>query len=126
MSMHARRTRRWTGLVLSMGLLAVAPLAPGTFRVTVRNQGPAAVDGAEVMLSGGSLLALAPSQGSCTRRPAACDVGALAAGASATVDVVLSPFSMGKSVRALVEATGALDVLETDDAATFAPSAAWR
>lgn len=27
MSMHARRTRRWTGLVLSMGLLAVAPLA---------------------------------------------------------------------------------------------------
>ena len=26
MSMHARRTRRWTGLVLSMGLLAVAPL----------------------------------------------------------------------------------------------------
>ncbi len=24
MSMHARRTRRWTGLVLSMGLLAVA------------------------------------------------------------------------------------------------------
>ncbi|WP_164116073.1 S9 family peptidase [Stenotrophomonas maltophilia] len=27
MSMHVRRTRRWTGLVLSMGLLAVAPLA---------------------------------------------------------------------------------------------------
>ncbi|HDS1581072.1 TPA: prolyl oligopeptidase family serine peptidase [Stenotrophomonas maltophilia] len=27
MSMHARRTRRWTGLVLSVGLLAVAPLA---------------------------------------------------------------------------------------------------
>ncbi|HEL4838619.1 S9 family peptidase [Stenotrophomonas maltophilia] len=27
MSMHARRTRRWTGLVLSMGLLAAAPLA---------------------------------------------------------------------------------------------------
>lgn len=27
MNMHARRTRRWTGLVLSMGLLAVAPLA---------------------------------------------------------------------------------------------------
>lgn len=26
MSMHAHRTRRWTGLVLSMGLLAVAPL----------------------------------------------------------------------------------------------------
>ncbi|MGS7838998.1 S9 family peptidase [Stenotrophomonas maltophilia] len=27
MNMHARRNRRWTGLVLSMGLLAVAPLA---------------------------------------------------------------------------------------------------
>lgn len=27
MSMHTRRARRWTGLVLSMGLLAVAPLA---------------------------------------------------------------------------------------------------
>lgn len=27
MSMHVRRTRRWTGLVLSMGLLAAAPLA---------------------------------------------------------------------------------------------------
>jgi choice-of-anchor B domain-containing protein len=106
--------------------LEVAPLMPGAFRLTVRNEGPADVDGAEVMVSGGTLLALIPSQGSCTRRPAACSVGALAAGASATVDVVLSPFSMGKSVQATVEATGALDLAASDDEVTFASSAAWK
>jgi choice-of-anchor B domain-containing protein len=106
--------------------LEVAPLMPGSFRFTLRNEGPSDVESAEISLSGGSIWSLMPSQGSCARRPAACDVGALASGASATVDVVMAPFSLGVPLHASVEGTGALDEIAEDDAVDVAPALGWR
>ncbi len=107
--------------------LEVAPLLPGVFRLTVTNEGPDAVESAEVSLNGGaSIRSVQPSQGSCTRRTSTCDLGALANGASATVDVTLSPFGFGRPVRAEVQGVGALDGTAQDDAVDIVPALVWR
>jgi hypothetical protein len=105
--------------------LAVAPLSPTDFRLTVTNDGPAGVEGAELFLSGGTLMALTPSQGTCARRQGVCGLGALASGASATVNVQLSPVGKNPNVRASVEATGAIDDQAGDDSVEFAPDMPW-
>lgn len=106
--------------------MEVAQIAPGVFRLTVTNDGPAAVEAADVALEGGTIWSLQPSQGSCSRRPAQCALGPLASGATAIVDVTLSPFAVSRRVRAEVMATGALDGVAADDSVSFAPTPAWK
>jgi hypothetical protein len=99
--------------------IAVTPIAPATFRLTVTNDGPAAVEGTEVSIEGGAIWSLQPSQGSCSRRPARCALGELAGGAAATVDVTLSPLAPSQRLQAEVMAAGALDETPADDSVAF-------
>lgn len=102
--------------------LEVAPLFPGVFRLTVANDGAEAVDGAEVSLTGSTgIRSVTPSQGSCSMRPANCVLGPLAGGASATIEVRLSPRAVAPRLHAEVQATGALDATPEDDAVDLVP-----
>jgi choice-of-anchor B domain-containing protein len=106
--------------------IEVAPLGPSLFRLTVTNDGPADVEGADVALQGGTIWSLQPSQGSCSRRPAQCALGPLASGAAAIIDVTLSPLAVSQRVQAEVMATGALDGTTADDSVRFPSDQAWR
>ena len=83
--------------------------APVAFTATVRNDGPSAAPGvrlAGVLPAGLSLRGATPSQGTCAG--AACDLGPLAAGAQARVELAAdSAASAGGRLVAVVEATPA-------------------
>lgn len=68
---------------------------PLTYTLVVTNSGPNAAGGVTVndlIPATATLVATAPSQGSCTgTRPISCDLGGLASGASATVGVTVTP-----------------------------------
>ena len=101
----------WSALSVALaaspaGVPAGAPVA---FTATVRNEGPSTVPGvrlAGVLPAGLSLRGATPSQGTCAG--AACDLGPLAAGAQARVELAAdTAASAGGRLVAAVEATPA-------------------
>jgi uncharacterized repeat protein (TIGR01451 family) len=73
-----------------------------TYRMTIKNQGPDEAIGVtllDLFPSGSRFVSASPSQGSCTvngkQRTVNCDLGSLAAGTSATVNLVVRPNLLG-------------------------------
>jgi uncharacterized repeat protein (TIGR01451 family) len=99
----------WSALsvALAAGPGPVPAGAPVTFTATVRNDGPSAAPGvrlAGVLPAGLSLRGATPSQGTCAG--AACDLGPLATGAQARVELAAdSAASAGGRLVAAVEAS---------------------
>ncbi|WP_264030937.1 CARDB domain-containing protein [Cellulosimicrobium sp. SH8] len=84
------------------------------FRVTARNDGPSPATGLvlrDVLPSGLTLVSATPSQGTVAPDTGLWTVGALAVGASATLDLVVEPQSIGRFVNvARLEAVSPTDV----------------
>ena len=90
------------------------PGAPITYTLTVQNAGPGtglAVALADTLSLQVSVDAATPSQGDCTllTHGVECDLGTLAAGASATVDVTVTPSAAGTVTSAAAVSAGAAD-----------------
>ncbi|MEX2212118.1 MAG: DUF11 domain-containing protein [Gaiellaceae bacterium] len=72
---------------------------PISYTITVANVGPTAdaddVELADVLVGPATPAAMRPSQGSCTLVPLACSLGTIAAGSSATVDLLAATTGPG-------------------------------
>jgi uncharacterized repeat protein (TIGR01451 family) len=103
-----------------------AALGTGTaYTLTVTNLGPdtAAAAGVVVRLTRGlTLAAVSPAQGSCAGAPTvSCDFGALSAGTSVAVTLVVRPDVAGThAIAARATTAGSLDPAPGNDAATLA------
>jgi uncharacterized repeat protein (TIGR01451 family) len=75
-----------------------------TYRIVVRNNGPAAAQNAtlsDTFNGQATLVSVRSTQGSCARRmPITCELGTIAAGESVTVTVVLRPRDLGRARNA--------------------------
>lgn len=84
------------------------------FRVTAHNAGPSAATGVvlrDVLPSGLTVVSATPSQGTLAPDTGLWTVGALAVGASATLDLVVEPQSLGRFVNvARLETVSPVDV----------------
>jgi uncharacterized repeat protein (TIGR01451 family) len=82
---------------------------PLSYTLTITNNGPSAVSGAQVhdtLEFGVDLLSATPSQGRCQQiAPVVCNLGPLASGASALVQIVIKPRNAGE-LRNTVSVTG--------------------
>jgi uncharacterized repeat protein (TIGR01451 family) len=90
------------------------PGTPITYTLTIQNAGPGtglAVALGDTLSLQVSVDAATPSQGDCTllTHGVECDLGSLAAGASATVDVTVTPSAAGVVTSAATVSAGAAD-----------------
>jgi uncharacterized repeat protein (TIGR01451 family) len=77
---------------------------PVTYRIVVTNNGPGAAPEAKVtdtFNSRATVVSVRSSQGSCSRRiPITCELGAIAAGESVTITMVIKPRETGRARNA--------------------------
>lgn len=80
-----------------------------TYRITATNHGPGTADSVlitDTLDAGTTLVSAVPSQGTCSASaPVSCDVGSLAPGASATVDVTVRVDAAGPLRNAVTAVT---------------------
>jgi uncharacterized repeat protein (TIGR01451 family) len=105
------------------------PVAVGanlTYTLTVGNGGPASADAVTVtdnLPSGVTLVSTTPSQGSCSGSEAiSCSLGTLAAGATATVTIVVKPTVAGSLTNSASVATTNQDADPTNNTSTVTVS----
>ncbi len=96
---------------------------PVTYAFTIQNLGPGSAAGvslADTLSLAAAIDSATPSQGSCTllAHAVTCDLGALESGASATVDVTITPTSNGVITSAATVSGTRRDPSPGNDAAT--------